>query len=429
LLALMLLGVIVKDAFSKKREPAPPGGGTQVKVEGEDKDSNPGGGGGKEGFEVPIDPTPRIQYVFDGKNDFGVTVIRDQLGNNTHKLLTYSGSGQTNSTVLKIDGMVQQFGFGGNWLQRDPPVPGRNNCKFIWQHNLSRVEITQVLDIVPSMQPADVGGVQKRLLDTCLVAYQIENKDTRPHTVGFRMQVDTLIGNNDGVPFAVPGLPGLVNTSADYWADKVPDFIQALEFPDVRNPGTVAHMTVKLGRGFEPPGRVSLTHWPGMNFNWEIPVQNMFNDSAIVLYWNEKQLQPGEKRKIGFAYGLGSVSSTPDAGGPAPGGSKLGLTLSGSFEPGEEFTVSAYVSNPQAGQTVTLNLPAGLKRVQGEQTQTVQQPVGAASSLVTWKVSVEKVGRYDLSVQSSTGAVQRRTITISRPDPITKKDNADSIFK
>ena len=45
---------------------------------------------------------------------------------------------------------------------------------------------------------------------------------------------------------------------------------------------------------------------------------------------------PGETREMGFAYGLGNVASTD------PGGT-LGITLGGSFEPGEAFTVTAYV--------------------------------------------------------------------------------------
>src|SRR5262249_54372297 len=158
--------------------------------------------------------------------------------------------------------------------------------------------------------------------------------------IGLRIQVDTMIGGNDGVPFTVPGLPGLVNNFADFpMAGPVPDFIQALERPDLQNPGTVAHMTLKLGGKYEPPGRVLLTHWPGFNyFNWEVPVNSMRDDSAVVLYWQDKPLAPGGKREFGFAYGLGSVASAEGVG-------KLGVTLGGSFEPGQNFTVTAYAHN------------------------------------------------------------------------------------
>src|SRR5262249_11339817 len=148
----------------------------------------------------------------------------------------------------------------------------------------------------------------RRFYDTVLVRYRILNKDARAHKVGLRIQVDTLIGNNDGVPFTVPGI-GLVTTFADFRrARDIPDFIQALEIPNINNPGTVAHMTLKLGGKIEAPGRVSLTHWPGFGFTpWEVPLQPLGGDSAVVLYWYEKTIQAGEKRELGFAYGLGSV--------------------------------------------------------------------------------------------------------------------------
>jgi hypothetical protein len=236
--------------------------------------------------------------------------------------------------------------------------------------------------------------------------------------------IDTLIGNNDGVPFAVPGRQGLVTTFADFRAAKsVPDFIQALEVPDLRAPGTVAHLSLKLANGFEPPGRLRLTHWPGFDFTgWEVPLRPIGDDSAVVLYWEERPLQPGEKRTLGFAYGLGAVAG-------AEGGGKLALSLSGSFEPGGEFTVAAYVNRPQPGQTLALNLPKELERTEGEPTQTVPVQPGLENSLVTWKVRVTRPGRFTLEVQSSTGAAQTRTLVITRSDPQNQRTTPDNIFR
>ena len=60
----------------------------------------------------------------------------------------------------------------------------------------------------------------------------LENKDKAQHTVGIRVMIDTLIGANDGVPFLVPGLSGLVKDKRDFATPReVPDFIQALEKP------------------------------------------------------------------------------------------------------------------------------------------------------------------------------------------------------
>ena len=64
--------------------------------------------------------------------------------------------------------------------------------------------------------------------------------------------LDTFIGANDGVPFAVPGSEGkpdrLVDTMEIFEQKDIPDYIQALERPDLNNPGTVAHCGLKLRR-------------------------------------------------------------------------------------------------------------------------------------------------------------------------------------
>ena len=129
----------------------------------------------------------------------------------------------------------------------------------------------------------------------------------------------------------------------------------------------------------------------------------MLRDSAVVMYWPEKSLKPGETRTVGFAYGLGSVTVTD----------KLGLTLGGSFEPGQNFTVTAYVENPIAGQTLKLELPDGLRRAEGDETQPVAAG-GNKTSIVTWKVLVERTGVFRLKVNSSTGISQAKTIAIAQ---------------
>src|SRR5262249_162539 len=156
----------------------------------------------------------------------------------TNKRLTYSYDGETNNTVVKVNGETIEFGgSAGNWLHQDAPLPpdpkqqkvrGTRSVWAIGQPN-NGLHFTQTLAIVPRKQPVLIGGESKRLLDTVLVRYTIENKDSRPHRAGLRIQVDTLIGSNDGVPFTVPGLPGLVNAFHDFQGPRVPDFLQALE--------------------------------------------------------------------------------------------------------------------------------------------------------------------------------------------------------
>jgi hypothetical protein len=360
---------------------------------------------------VTVDPRPRVLWQYGPGMRFGIGAVE------TKKLLTFSADGTTNQTMLRVNGQVGDYGGPlGRFLERDTKLAADRGkktyggSKSVWVSG--RMQYTQILELVPSNQPVTVGGQLKLLLDTVRVRYLIENKETKAFKVGLRIQIDTLIGGNDGVPFTVPGLTSLVSSFADFPKQgPIPDFIQALERPNLRDPGTVAHMSLKLEGAIEPPTRVSLTHWPRSDFpNWDVPLAPLNGDSAVVLYWNDKPLKPGETREMGFAYGLGNVASGD------PGG-KLGVTLGGSFEPGEAFSVTAYVQGVQKGQTLALELPQGLERIEGSEVQKVPPPSqGALSSIVSWKVKVLQTGTFPLKVVSSNGLVQARTISIARPE-------------
>jgi hypothetical protein len=195
--------------------------------------------------------------------------------------------------------------------------------------------------------------------------------------------------------------------------------LQALEYPSLSTPGTVAHLTLKPGSGLEAPGRVTLGHWRNervhqVNNRWlpifEVPLEDIRGDSCVAMYWPEKELAAGVTRQIGFAYGLGSLSS-------GEGGGKLALTKGGSFVAGDEFTVTALVSEPATGETVTLTLPSGLELVGGTASQPVPPlPEGGTSknSPVTWRVKSTRAGHYTLKAESSRGAKQSEPVTIRK---------------
>jgi hypothetical protein len=386
-----------------------------VKVE--IKDEPPEAGGGN---PIPTEKAPLVQYAVNPETrSFGISTTANA-GPASNKRITFAEDGSTNSTVVRLDKIVGILGGrGGKWLRTNVPrledgiaptpyaiLPSHSTWMVPTGTGGAGVVFHQVLEIVPG-QALTAGSGVRRQYDTVVVRWIIHNRDKKDHSTGLRLKLDTLIGGNDGVPFTVPGQTGLVTSFADFrTAKEVPDFVQALEVANLKQPGTVAHMTLKLGSAVEPPDRVSLTAWPGPDPSWNIPVAPMGNDSAAILYWSPKTLKAGDKRVIGFSYGLGNVAYND----------KLGLTLGGSFEPGQQFTATAYVENPAQGQTLRLELPAGLKRVEGAETQPVPAAKPGGPALVTWKVEVAEVGSFRLVVHSSTGISQAKTISIVRPD-------------
>ncbi len=355
------------------------------------------------------------------------------------KRLTFHESGLTNNACVRIDGKEWLFGerpyraldggdtgsWPGRWREREvalgtaPWGTAYDGRKSVWIYEDQRIAITQTVSIVP--------GPQTNLLDTCLVRYRIENNDSRRHRIGLRFLLDTFIGSNDGVPFLIPGEKTLCSTSRDFRTpEAIPVYIQACEREDLTSPGTVARVQLKyLGEGMEPPARVTLGAWPNIDLRrldprcsqmrtlWEVPVLNIHSlpqgDSAVTIYWAEKEMRPGESREMSFAYGLGSLAGSE-------GGGRLALSTGGSFTPGGTITVTAYVKDPLPGQSVTLTLPEGWELLAGEATQGVPAlPANGSGNTtpVTWQVRVGRSeGVFPLRVSSSTGGAQTQQVKI-----------------
>src|SRR5262249_55031326 len=145
----------------------------------------------------------------------------------------------------------------------------------------------------------------KRQMDTLLIRYLIENKDTQPHDVGVRVRIDTFCWTNDGCLFASPEKhPGKLLDGVTLKGKDVPDYMQILQNNDLRNPGWVAHFTFKVGR-YDSPSRVACTrHGAGEN-GWDVQVIQAMGDSDVVFYWDPVKIPAGGKRELAFAHGQG----------------------------------------------------------------------------------------------------------------------------
>jgi hypothetical protein len=138
---------------------------------------------------------------------------------------------------------------------------------------------------------------------------------------------------------------------------------------------------------------------------WDGGVQQAGGDSAMAVFWEPKEVKAGVKKKLAYAFGQG-IAPSPQGDG------NVAIALGGSFEPGKLFTVTAHVLDPAPGQSLILELPAGMERVEGKERQPV--PVAEdANSMVLWKARVLRPGQFNLRVHSSTGVTQTKIVTIT----------------
>jgi len=358
---------------------------------------------------LPVDPMQHVVYQFGGPGrvgglmDFGVMV--------DGKRLTFSPMGGI-MTAFKIDEQILQPGAPPGRLEKGslPARPGKNRIGQQATYTYNNMRIIQTVEVVPGRPTAKALPGQKQRLDVVLVRYFVENKDSRPHSFALRIFLDMLLVDNDGALFAAPNFPDKILDGIELKGKQVPDYLKVLQRPDLKNPMYVSHFTYALGRERERPDRVILTNLGGGFGNpWDIRVVPAMGDSAVGMFWDTRPLQPGGKRELAYSYGEGIASN------PEPEG-KIEVTFGGSFEPGKLFNITAYVQDPPPGQTLTLELPPGMERIEGKERQPVPSAAADGGSIVLWKARVHRMGEYALRIRSSTGLTQTRLITISRAE-------------
>jgi hypothetical protein len=352
---------------------------------------------------APIDPTQRIRYTAQG---LGVQV-NEENGGTLHL---------SHFPTLNIDGQLVMAGGNGFVIagqmnanaqtkQLGKTAGGRERRGFQSIYKNGDLRVTLTCEVVPTRAH---NKASKRRCDSVLLRYLVENTGQKSHKFGLRVYMDVFVINNDGAMFAAPTIPGKILDGMELKGKTLPDYVQLLQQPDLKNPGFVAHLTLNLGSVLEKPNHVVLTRH-GVGFGtWEMQPMQSGGDSALGVFWEPKEIKPGAKREFGYGYGQGIVL-------PVEGDGQYQMQLGGSFEPGKLFTIAALVADPAPGQALTLELPEGIEAVEGRTTQPVP-PVGEdqANSAVMWKARVTRTGRFPLQIRSSSGVVQTKVLTVEK---------------
>lgn len=346
---------------------------------------------------LPVDPTPRIRY-----NPATLAVMVRTLQNQSLHL--------THFPLFHIDGQVVPQGSGGRFERANqrlgPDRKGQPREGYTTTFTRPDVRITMEAELVPSRAG---GNAKTRQRDTMLLRYEIENLGKAPVKFGMRTYLDCYLVNTTGPLFAAPTLPGKVLDGIVLKDATLPSYVRILQQPNLQNPGLVAWLTLDLGGGLEKPDRVVLTRRAINQFNtWDIQALPAMGNSALGVFWEPKAIPPGGKRVLGYAYGLGQADPYGHEG-------RVEVQLAGSFVPGKLFSVTALVHDPAPGQTLVLDLPAGMKLTEGKRIQPVPSPLpGPPQSVVMWKGRVAQPGEFPLHIRSSTGTTLTKIVSVKK---------------
>ncbi len=225
-----------------------------------------------------------------------------------------------------------------------------------------------------------------------LIEYQLINRDgLNPHQAGVLLELDTFINGNDAA--SVLTSFGYSRNEQQFDAPAIPDFFQAFQ-GNLVAPGLVAQGTL-IGFNAVRPDRMVIGDWTnlrGVQWNYVVPNNQPYGDSAVLLRWNEKNLTPNESRTVATYYGKGDVTTQA-------GQLTLHMTAprnlqasNGQLTP-NPFDVNLLVYNnsgtPANAVQATLRLPVGLALVSGELATKLLAPSSLNAGLsgtASWKV-------------------------------------------
>jgi hypothetical protein len=342
-----------------------------------------------------IDPTKRIQFSTQGNFFNQINTMQGQTLHLSH------------FPMFRINGRNLQPGQGGRFeaVQRLPKGKNgkpRDGFSSVWI--IDNIHITQTMELHPTKakKPGD-----KRLMNTVLISYTIENKGAATATVAARGCMDTYVIDNDGCLFAAPTHPKKVLDGIVLKDKTLPPYVQMLQRPNLDNPGYVSHLSLNIGGKYEKVDKVVLSGLRAGFQDWEMNAVSAMGDSAISFYWPSKEMKAGSKRELAYAYGEGIAVSAENEG-------RFQMTFGGSFEPGKVFNVSAVVADPALGQTLALELPKGMQRLEGKEVQAVGPLTDEQEfSTVLWKCRVVEPGEYKVRIRSSTGITETKIVSIT----------------
>jgi len=379
--------------------------------------------------------------VSKGPNETGRFSIRTTGGDPTiplskNKHLIFGGDKPwTSYSTINIDGVPYIFGGPTNRHPVADPHYGKtitvptvvDNNKISYTESFGDIEVTQELGFVR--------GKDSRMYDTIGVSYTVINKGTGNHSVGIRVLLDTMCGDNDGAPFRAGNMA--ISTATMLSGKEIPDYWQAFDSLANPAPSVICQGTLRGQAGtLTPPDKLLFADWGTLADDaWEptlTPGQGFIRkgetdpDTAMAMFWNPAAIEPGKSKTYLTHFGIGYV--TIKAG-------KLALGLTGvpkdatyEFERTQSFTVTGYLQNTGVylahDVVALLDIPKGLILVGGDNAQRTQTELKPGESMqMTWTLKPDGQAGGDIPLKFSvtSGNIEpndiTQTIQVAIPTP------------
>lgn len=302
----------------------------------------------------------------------------------------------TSYTTIRIDG--ENYVFGGETERRagkdanygevikEPEVEDETIKS---SYKINDITVEQNLSIVKSSTTG--------LYDTAQIKYKLTNNSDQSKNIGLRVMLDTMLGENDGAPLRMG--EEAITTDKIFSQNELSNFYQA--FDSISEPKVTSQGTLK-GQGVTVPDNVYFSDWGSLaDGSWDFdfnPGEEFIRkggyevDSAVAMYWENKNLAPGESKTFITNYGLGGISIVP-------GLLSLGVTSPAEFifdKPDKSFPVIAYIENTSdiEANNVTVNLNISDNFVVNESTKKLGNLKSGSIRQVEWQVKPDVMDIY-----------------------------------
>ncbi len=299
-------------------------------------------------------------------------------------LLLYDDDLPTSFTTIRIDGQNYQFGSDkGRFITQMVKINNKIRCVWLMRN----IEVTQELSFAKGFTTGNK--------DTVEISYIIKNKDSKEHTIGNRILLDTYLGKEDGAPFRIPG-NGPVYTEKFFIGDEIPKYWYAYDsllHPTIQAQGTLRKDKIII------PDKVIYANWSRFNENWwniDIEEGRSFKrtiispgDSAVAIYWDSKQFNPNDMISFKTYYGL--------YGADLVRGKIFNVSLSGpAVVPLVSFLITSDIQNITSSQaedvTAEIVLPKGLTLSVGEKEKKIISNIASRDiKQIAWNILADAI--------------------------------------